>query len=148
MDPSDSSKLFCLEIWEGGRREYGLRRLFLCPVCLGWALCLHSGLGKGEEGSRGTDFTGCALGSLTRAMVTPLSGLTEPGPVWGQEVRVIPPVSQTLASGFQMSSRYNRHTNRQAGRALIVTVVITIIMPMINIAKHLLFFIQPCTVDE
>lgn len=48
-----------------------------------------------------------SAGSLTCAMVIPLSGLMEPSPAWGQEVSVILTVSQTLASDFQLSSRCN-----------------------------------------
>lgn len=76
---------------------------------------------------------------------------------------MIPRGPQTLASGFQLSARCNRRTNRQPGRAeaprawglnrIRIPVLISpwsspSSPPIINIAKHLLFFIQPYTVDE
>lgn len=74
-------------------------------------------LEKKEEDTRGADVTCRVLDSSTCATVTPLSGLMEPSPVWGQQVSVIPTVSQTRASGSRLSSKCNRSTNRQSGRA-------------------------------
>lgn len=75
------------------------------------------GLEKKEEDSRGADVTCRVLDSSTCVMMTPLSGPMGPKPVWGQEVSVIPTVSQTLASGSRLSGECNRSTNRQSGRA-------------------------------
>lgn len=86
-----------------------------CVFGLGTLLSLR--LEKKEEDSRGADVICRVLDSSTCATVTPLSELTEPRPVWGQEVSVIPTVSQTLASGSQLSSKCNRSTNGQSGRA-------------------------------